>query len=342
MAKTRNFTQHQRAQIQVLHQEGYSCRQIARRLRCSYSGIAYCLQRQRRVQGFGEAGRSGRPKVSTPREDRSLIRISMADRRKGAATLKQDWQQSTGVACSTRTVRRRLLSNGLKSCIARRKPLVTPVQQQRRRQWAQTHRNWTQRQWNKVLWSDESSFKIFSAPAAQRVRRRTGEAFRNQCIVPTVKHGGGSVMVWGCMTAAGVGRLTCVDGTINAAKYCDILRENMLPSARDHFRRGQNYIFQQDNAPCHTANATKAWFRTNRVHVMEWPAQSPDMNPIENLWHTLKKAVAERKPSNKRDLKNILLEEWGRISPNVCRRLVESMPARVTALIRSRGLPTKY
>ena len=137
-------------------------------------------------------------------------------------------------------------------------------------------------------------------------------------------------MVCWCMTAERVGRLAFIDGTVNAAKYQDILAKYMLPSARDHFRRGQNYTFQQANAPCHTANATKQWFNIRQVQVMELPHQSPDMNLIENLWYILKKkAVAKRKPSNKRELKEIITNKWEKITPDMCRRLVETMSCKV-------------
>ena len=120
------------------------------------------------------------------------------------------------------------------------KPLINERQRLARRHWAQAHKNWTVRNWKKMLWSDESSFQLYLPPANVRVRRRPGEALSQACTVSTVKHGGGSIMVWGCMSAAGVGHLTVCDGTLNSAKYCAILETHMLPSARALFHRGQN------------------------------------------------------------------------------------------------------
>ena len=76
-----------------------------------------------------------------------------------------------------------------------------------------------------MLWSDESSFRLFATPGNVKVRRRPGEEWNKDCIVPTVKHGSGSAMVWGCMSSSGVGRLTVCDGTINSEKYQAILRD---------------------------------------------------------------------------------------------------------------------
>ena len=104
-----------------------------------------------------------------------------------------------------------------------------------------------------MLLSDESSFQLFATPGNVRVRRRPGEEWNKDCIVPTVKHGSGSVIVWGSISSSRVGRLTVCDGTVNSEKYQAILRDTMLPAAREMFRNGQNYTFQQDNAPCHTS-----------------------------------------------------------------------------------------
>ncbi len=107
-----------------------------------------------------------------------------------------------------------------------------------------------------------------------------GEEYKDKCVVPTVNHGGGSVMVWECMSAAGTGELQFIEGTMITNMYCDILKQSMIPSLR---RLGCRAEFQHDNDPKHTSKTTTALLKTLRVKVMDWPSMSPNLNPIEHL-----------------------------------------------------------
>ncbi len=111
---------------------------------------------------------------------------------------------------------------------------------------------------------------------------------------------------------------------MNGAKYSDILDENLLQNAQD-LRLGRRFTFQQDNDPKHTAKITKEWLHNNSVTVLEWPSQSPDLNPIEHLWRDLKMAVHQRLPSNLTELERIRKEEWQRIPKSRCEKLVNKI-----------------
>uniref|UniRef100_A0AAQ4S701 Transposase Tc1-like domain-containing protein n=1 Tax=Gasterosteus aculeatus aculeatus TaxID=481459 RepID=A0AAQ4S701_GASAC len=161
------------------------------------------------------------------------------------------------------TISAALHKSGLFGREARRKPLLCKKHMTARLEDSQTMRN-------KILWSDETKIELFGLNAKRYVWRKPGTAHHLANTIPTVKHGGGSIMLWGCSSAGGTGRLVRIEGKMNAAMYKDILNENMLQSALD-LRLGRRFIFQQDNDPKHTAKIKKEWLQHNSVNVLEWP-----------------------------------------------------------------------
>ncbi|KAK3514690.1 hypothetical protein QTP70_027774 [Hemibagrus guttatus] len=160
-------------------------------------------------------------------------------------------------------------------------------------------------------------------------------------ITPTVKYGGGSVMVWGCSAASGPGRLAVINGTMNSAVYQNILKENVRPSVCD-LKLKRTWVLQQDNDPKHSSKSTSEWLKKNKMKTLEWPSQSPDLNPIEMLWHDLKKVVHARKPSNVAELQQFCKDEWAKIPPQRCNRLIASYGKRLIAVVAAKGGPTSY
>ncbi len=119
--------------------------------------------------------------------------------------------------------------------------------------------------WNHVLWSDETKINLFGSDGIKRVWRQSGEEYKDKCVLPTVKHGGGSVMVWGCMSAAGTGELQFIEGSMNANTYFDILKQSLIPSLR---RLGRRAVFQHDNNPKHTSKIPTALLKKLRVKII--------------------------------------------------------------------------
>ncbi len=179
--------------------------------------------------------------------------------------------------------------------------------------------------WNHVLWSDESKVNLFDSDGVQHVWRHPAEEYQENCALPTVKHGGGSIMVWGCMTTAGTGELQFIGGNMDSNMYCDILKQKMIPSLQKH-----------------TAKMTTALLLKVKVKVMEWPSMSPDLNPIEHMWGIPKRKVEKHHVSNIQQLRDVIVEKWKRMPATTCAALVNSMPRRIKAVLDYNGAPTKY
>ncbi|TWW59170.1 Transposable element [Takifugu flavidus] len=190
-----------------------------------------------------------------------------------------------------------------------------------RLKYANDHLKDVQSDRKKVLWSDETKIELCGLNSTHHVWRKKNAAYDPRNTVPTVKHGGGNIIFWGCFSAKGTGLRHHITGKMDGAMYRAVLRDNLLPSARK-LKMGRGWVFQHDNDPKHTAKATKEWLKKNHIKVMEWPSQSPvespDLNPIENLWRELKVRVAKRQPTNLNDLERICKEEWAKIPRYVC------------------------
>ena len=165
---------------------------------CSKTGVNVTIKRWKKTGKFEERPGRGRNMKSTIRQDRALVRLSLSNRRLTSSDRRQEWRQSIGVEVSTSIIRKRLLRSGLRGCKAKKKSKVSIKQRKARIAWAKEHLNWTSEDWDKVIFSDESTFTIKNHAGNNFVRRRHHEAFSPQCISPTIKHPT-SVMIWGCM-----------------------------------------------------------------------------------------------------------------------------------------------
>lgn len=149
-----------------------------------------------------------------------------------APTIVANIAESHNVQLAAQTVRNVLNKDGYHGRNARKKCLVRQVNKIKRLKFAEKHADKPQTYWNKVIWSDESKFELFSSNCREKVWRKPNTALDPKNMTATVKHGGGNVMVWGCMAASGVGNLVFIDGRMDQYAYKSILKQNLLVSAR--------------------------------------------------------------------------------------------------------------
>ncbi|KAI4905402.1 hypothetical protein NFI96_006692 [Prochilodus magdalenae] len=168
-----------------------------------------------------------------------------------------------GTKVTKATISKPLRREGHKSCRARLDPLLKPVHVQACLKLSREHMDDPEEHWENIMWS-KSTLCVWRKKNAELHPKNT---------IPTVEHGGGDIMLWGCFSAKGTGRLIRVKGRMNGAMYREI-----LPSVRA-LKMEHGWVFQHDNDPKHTTQATKECLRKKHFRVLEWPIQSPDLNP---------------------------------------------------------------
>ncbi len=320
--RSKELPEELRDRIVARHRSGQGYKKNSAALKVPKSTVASIILKWKTFGTTRTLPRAGRPAKLSYRGRRALVREVKKNPKITVAELQRCIREM-GESCRKSTITAALHQSGLYGKVARRKPLLSARHMKARMEFAKKHLK------DSLVWSK------------RYVWRKPGTAHHLFNTVPTVKRGGGSIMLWGCFSAAGTGRLIAIEGKMNVAKYRDILDENLLQSAQD-LRLGRRFTFQQDNDPKHTAKITKEWLHNNSVTVLEWPSQSPDLNPIEHLWRDLKMAVHQRLPSNLTELERICKEEWQRIPKSRCEKLVASFPKRLMAVLNQKGASTKY
>ena len=324
-----------------MKQSGTQFVEIANQLDLDPSTVRRNYKQVRKTRSFyAKAPRPGCPRLLSPRSLRRAEReITSGQARDGA-----DVQRQLFPDIGASTVRRNLCEIGLNGCMHRKKPLLTKIHIRKRRSWAERHVDWTLEDWKKTVPTDESKFNLHRSDGRSYCRRRPGEELLPRNVKKTVKHGGGSLQVWGCLTWDGAGRLHRVDGRMNAIQYCDILKESLLGTLEDYSTDSSDIILVQDNDPKHTSKLATKWFEDHDIEVLDWAPSSPDMNIIEHAWDEVDRCLRARTPlpRNLDELWDALVEEWAKLDISYVRNLYKSMPHRVAALLEAQGQYTKY
>lgn len=325
--------------------EGESSRAIASALNVSKTSVL----RARNELALETPEKTGAPRRFSEREEREVINLFRRKEAKTAVQAAKIISERLNKKVCAQTVRRCLQKHNFAARKKIKKPSISEKNRRQRLAWAEKHRHWTEDDWKRVIWSDESKINRCTSDGLAYVWTENTPGLKNSQIVPTLKFGGGSIMVWGCMTWAGVGKIQLVEGKMNAQQFTEILERGLIPVLDSSFLipdfpSFEQLYFQQDNDPKHTSALAREWFKRKNIKTMQWPSQSPDLNPIEHLWYHLKchKLAQVQEPKGVHELWEKAQEAWNKIDPEYCQSLIKSMPRRIEAVIKARGGPTKY
>lgn len=308
----------------------------------SQTAIAKEIERSRKVvvnflknpAGYGKRKYKGAPRKLSDTDLRALIRVAKAEKVGSRRLARLDY-----VTVTDRHIRRRLAGKKhLAWKKGKRAPSLTEAHKAKRVAFSKARVN--KNELNDItIYSDE---KRFNLDGPDGLNYYWHDLRSEQEVGMSRQNGGGGVMVWGGMSRKGKTTLAILEGKQNAAKYCDTMDKHLIPPATRLY--GTAYQYQQDNASIHTAKATKNWFEKKKITVIEWPAKSPDLNPIENLWGDMVRVVyAGGKQYDSVDaLKKAVLKAWDDIEQTRIDALLDSMNNRYFQVISRGGNKSSY
>lgn len=327
--------------IQYL-ESGDSYRRTARAVGVSFSKVQ---QVANRVFPGKKIEKKGRPPKLTERDKLYCVRQLTIGGKETATDVTKLLREELEVSVHVNTVRNVLHEKGLSAIVKPKKAYLSLKNVKDRLAWAITHKDWTKDDWRRVVWTDETNVNRFGSDGHKYAWIRDDELIQPRHFQKTVKHGGGSIKLWSCITYEGVGYIVKIDNTLDQHLYKNILEEDLMRSVEEYSIERGSMIFQQDNDPKHTAASVKEWLSSQEFKVMGWPAQSPDLNPIENMWAILKERLYrnyERPPKGMIEHWERIAETWYKITKEECQKVIDTMPDRCQQVIAKKGYWIDY
>jgi len=250
-----------------------------------------------------------------------------------------------GVTVQRSTVDNYLKKEGLKTYVQYKKRGLTKDQKSTRYNFARNHLHWTINDWKQVMFSDETLFSRIGSSRKKFFHKRPEKQHTGPNPVDETKQGGGGkLMIWGCITYFGIGDACSLPEGLDSETYVDVLQDYIINNRDYYGMNHKKFIFQHDNSSIYTAKVVKEYFQESQIPILEWPVNSPDLNPIENVWSYVGYHL-DQYETDAKDLDELwdrIQDVWSKIPVDYLRSLYESMPKRMQSLYHNRGDHINY
>lgn len=333
------YTDYAKQRILSLHFRGFSVSAIVEYLvledeiRVTKQGVRLFLKRYQAYNTIARKPGSGLPPKLSPALQQ-LIDEAMQRDDETTATQLQALLASRNIYVSLATIVRNRADLGWTYRGSAYCQLIRQQNKDKRLDWARTYIN---DEFSNVIWTDETTVQIETHK--RYCYRKEGQKPR---IKPRPKHPI-KVHVWAGISKQGATEVCIFEGIMDAPLYCEILEKTLLPFLQEKFPPPFVHRFMQDNDPKHTSRAAKSFFESKNINWWPTPPESPDMNPIENLWHELKEHIrGQVKPKSKDELIEGILQFWDTVDVFKCSRYINHLRKVLPRVLQVRGEPTGY
>jgi transposase len=343
--KQHYLTLFQRHTIIVLVAQAYTINEIAEIIHCDIRTVSRWLYRSIECIDLHDKHRSGRPPLLSKWEQALIVARALDDPFVTPGMIKNELD----LECSYRTIDRVLIKAGLYGRVALKSFPYTDTQRQVRMQFCNYILDSVKKDpdfLSKIFISDESSLQLGLHGNRIYVRRPRGDQYKLMDIYvwgDLTKVKSGKVKFFAGFCRRGVGKLYYYT-KMNGAEMIKIIDENVIPEARRLFPDGIWYLLHDNDKKFKCYKVRDHRFNKGVVQLNDdiWPAYSPDLNPIENLWGIVSQRVFDRNPCGEDELREFLEDEWSKIEQDEIDKLIDSMIARCLQCLERQGARIDY